>query len=73
MNGGEHDYRVGDSVLVTMGDAPVPGVVVGMEEKQVQVRLAQPWSDNSGQTRNEVTVERDALAPVLGDNAALTG
>lgn len=73
MNGTEHDYRLGDSVLVAMGDAPVPGVVVGMDAEQLQVRLAQPWSDESGAADNVTSVARDAVRPVLNDSATLTG
>ena len=66
----DHIYTIGDSVLVTRGGAPIPGVIEGQEGERYLVHLAQAWSDETGQESHEAWATADELSPSLGGDAA---
>jgi hypothetical protein len=67
----QHEFQVGDSVLVDMSGALVPGVIEEHRGDQCVVRLAQAWSDASGQRSDSVTVPTASLQP--GEDAGPAG
>jgi hypothetical protein len=66
-----HEYRVGDTVLVQMNDAPIPGVIDTINGEQLQVRLAEPWVQETGEPRTIVVVSRAEVSPSIDENAPL--
>jgi hypothetical protein len=47
--GTQHQYKIGDAVLVHIAPGvDIPGVIEDEREGKFQVRLAQPWTDESG-------------------------
>lgn len=62
-----HEYHVGDSVLADFGGVPVPGIIEGKEEARFLVHLAQPWTDDTGQTSETVWVSADQLTVNVGE------
>lgn len=58
----QHVYQVGDAVLVHVAPGVhVPGVIEDQRDNQFQVRLAQPWTDESGATSGELWTSTDKL------------
>jgi hypothetical protein len=64
-----HEYRIGDAVLVQMDGAPVPGVIDTINGEQLQVRLAEPWVQSTGEPQAIVVVSRAQVTPTLDENA----
>jgi hypothetical protein len=73
MNGetAAHVYRPGDSVLAHLGDARVPGVVESASDDQIEVMLAQPWTDEHGNPSHTMMLSPGQIEP-LPDAAELT-
>ena len=67
-----HAYEPGDSVLVDVNGARVPGVVESTQGDQIEVMLAQPWTDESGNSTHSVTVPTSQAEP-MPDSAELPG
>jgi hypothetical protein len=63
----QHEYQVGDSVLADVRGAPVPGVIEGQEGGRFLVRLAQPWTDESGESQESVWLSPDQLRVNVGE------
>lgn len=61
----QHDYQIGDAVLVDMGTAQVPGVIIDTQEDAVTVRLSEPWSDETGQASDTVSVDTSKLTTYI--------
>lgn len=63
-NGGtQHIYQVGDAVLVHMAPGvEIPGVIEDQKDGKFQVRLAQPWADDSGAKTGDLWTSPDKLA-----------
>lgn len=71
-----HEYQIGDSVLVNLNGAQIPGVIEDEKNNQWMVRIAQPWTDESGRQSDEVWVTQERLTPSreeTGGTAALPG
>ena len=64
-----HQYQVGDSVLVTVGDegVQVPGVIEAYEDGKFQVSLSQPWVDNQSQDVQDMWASPDQLYPFIDE------
>lgn len=74
----KHQYNIGDSVLVKMGNGmQVPGVIEDTRGDQFQVKLAEPWADESGRSSDDMWVTPDRLDPSIeeetGGQQALPG
>jgi hypothetical protein len=63
-----HEYKVGDSVLATVGPegSRVPGVIEAEENGRFQVSLAQPWVNEQSQEVQDVWLPADQLQPEIG-------
>ena len=68
----EHVYQVGDSVLVDMGTARVPGVITDKQGDRLVVSLAEPWADETGNKADGVTVEANRLEPYIEEETGGT-
>jgi hypothetical protein len=66
----QHEYQIGDSVLVDMNGAQVPGVVEDTQGNQISVRLAEPWTDETGQGSESISVPADRLSPQVSGEPA---
>lgn len=73
----QHQYQVGDAVLVDFNAAMIPGVIQDQKDGNFQVRLAKPWADAEGDTSDTAWVGPDKLSPSLeeetGGEQALPG
>lgn len=67
-----HTYKPGDSVLAHLGGASVPGVVESVEGDQISVMLAQPWTDEQGNSTHSMSLSPDKIEPLPND-AELSG
>lgn len=64
---GNHQYNIGDAVLVSFGAAQVPGVIQDEQNGQFVVRLAQPWADETGNKSDTATVAPDRLSAYINE------
>lgn len=62
-NGGtQHKFQIGDAVLVhTAPGVEIPGVIEDQKDDQFQIKLAQPWTDESGNQSPDVWCNPDKL------------
>lgn len=62
-NGGTgHKYEIGDAVLVHMAPGvDIPGVIEDHRGSEFQVKLAQPWTDESGNQNVDMWTGPDKL------------
>lgn len=67
-SGSEHRYQVGDAVLVHMSPGvDIPGVIEDQREGQFQVRLAQPWTDETGAQTGDLWTGTDKLEAYVSE------
>lgn len=67
-SGTEHRYQVGDTVLVHMAPGvDIPGVIEDHREGQFQVRLAQPWTDETGAQTGDLWTGTDKLEAYVSE------
>jgi hypothetical protein len=69
MTESSREYQIGDSVLVDMRGALIPGVIDDRDGDRLSVHLAEPWSDESGIPSDSVTVGADQLRPYLEETS----
>lgn len=62
--------QVGDSVLARRNGTEVPGVVLEVQEDQVLVRLAEPYVEETGETKQEMWYHLDYVDAILDDSRA---
>lgn len=61
-SGTQHTYQVGDAVLVHISPGvDIPGVIEDQKQGQFQVRLAQPWTDETGAKSGDLWCSPDKL------------
>jgi hypothetical protein len=73
-----HQYNIGDTVLVHIREGVhIPGVIEDAREGQFQVKLAQPWSDETGRSSDDMWASPDQLEAFIeresGGQQALPG
>lgn len=59
-----HTFNIGDAVLADFGGAQIPGVIEGTQDAQLLVRLAQPWTDETGRPTDTALLAADRLSPL---------
>lgn len=60
--GTQHNYQIGDAVLVHIAPGvDIPGVIEDQREGEFQVRLAQAWTDDSGNQNADMWVDPSKL------------
>ena len=64
----QHKYDVGDSVLVDMNGAQIPGVIEDVDGDVLRIRLAQPWVTETAEPSDTVSVHPDRVSPQLGSD-----
>lgn len=73
----QHTYHIGDSVLVDVQGSQIPGVIEDERNGEFQVKLAQPWVDESGRQAQDAWVSPDRLSAYIeeetGGTEALPG
>ena len=62
----QHDYQVGDAVLADFHGAQIPGVIEDKRDDALLVRLAQPWTDETGEATDSAWLSPGRLSPQLG-------
>jgi hypothetical protein len=67
-----HIYRPGGSVLAHLGNAQVPEVIESVSGDQIDVMLAQPWTDEHGNPNHTMTLSSEQIEQ-LPDCAELPG
>jgi hypothetical protein len=67
----EHQFLIGESVLVWQGGNQVPGVVTEIEGERALVTLAEPYVDETGQSQDQVWYNISELEPLLDETAPL--
>jgi hypothetical protein len=72
----QHTYQIGDAVLVHVAPGvDIPGVIEDERSGQFQVRLAQPWTDESGNQNADMWADPGKLDAYIqeesGGQAAL--
>ena len=68
-NGGtQHNFQIGDTVLVHVAPGVhIPGVIEDERSGQFQVRLAQPWTDESGNQKPDMWTDPDKLEAYVAE------
>jgi hypothetical protein len=61
----KHEYQIGDAVLAKLGGAQIPGVIQDEKDGKFQVRLAEPWSDETGRRSDLAWLTADQLEAYL--------
>jgi hypothetical protein len=61
MTSSQHQYNIGDAVLVNFDGAQVPGVIQDEGEGRFQIRLAEPWANETGQKSDTIWCTPDRL------------
>jgi hypothetical protein len=60
--GTQHTFQVGDAVLVhTAPGVDIPGVIEDQKDGRFQVKLAQPWTDETGSQNADLWCSPDKL------------
>lgn len=77
-SGYKHQFNIGDAVLVRMGQGvAIPGVIEDKKNDKFQVKLAEPWSDETGRSSDNLWTEPDKLEAFIeeetGGKQALPG
>lgn len=66
-NQANREYQIGTAVLVNFNGAEVPGVIQDTREGKFNVRLAEPWADESGNKNDQVWVGPERLSPAINE------
>ncbi len=64
-----HTFEIGDAVLADFGGAQIPGVIEGTQDGQLLVRLAQPWTDETGRQTDNALLSADQLSPIQDETS----